>query len=73
MNFVVSAMRVSSELSWPISDWMLLLASVVQAATVRRLDGQVTHALQDRVGLVQGALSGLDDGDAVLSVADTRS
>src|SRR5690606_23067841 len=37
---------------------------------VRGLHGQVTHALQDRVRLGQGALSGLHDRDAVLGVAD---
>src|SRR5690606_33334323 len=30
----------------------------------------VTHPLEDRVGLVEGTLSGLDDGDTVLSVTD---
>src|SRR4029453_13939956 len=37
---------------------------------VTRLDGQVTNALQDRVHLGQGTFRGLDDGNAILSVAD---
>ena len=43
----------------------------VGQGVVRALDRQLTHALQDRVGLVQTAFSGLDHRDAVLGVADS--
>src|SRR5690606_16365221 len=35
----------------------------------RTLDGEVTHPLQDALGLAQRTLGDLDDGDAVLRVA----
>src|SRR5690606_17868059 len=41
----------------------------VVGAGVRRLHGQVTDAVEHGVDLVQGALSGLHDRDAVLGVA----
>src|SRR5690606_10474073 len=42
---------------------------VAVVGVVRRLDGQVTHPLQDGVDLGERTLSGLHDRDAVLRVA----
>ena len=54
--------------SWVTSAWAAVRASA-SASRFGGLDGEVTHALQHGVDLVQGAFCGLHDRDAVLGVA----
>ena len=50
-------------------DLKLDVAAVLAGqGVVGRLDGQLAHTLEDGMGLVEGALGGLDHGDAVLGV-----
>ncbi|MCZ2804823.1 hypothetical protein O2W18_06920 [Modestobacter sp. VKM Ac-2983] len=66
----MSAMRLSSSLSWFSSSWTAAVALRSSASLVRDLDGQVAHALQGRGRLGQRALRDLDEADAVPGVAD---
>ena len=69
LNSVLPAIRSISFFSEVISEAMAP-RSVSVRVSFDALDRQLTHALEDRVGLVQAAFSGLDHRDAVLGVAN---
>ena len=57
------------DLSQKLSD-LSLLSNTIGCRRVGGIDGQLTHTLQDRMNLVECTLSGLHEGNAVLSVPD---
>ena len=61
--------RDAADLFLKLVDFQLDVASVLAGeGVVGRLYGQLAHALQDGVRLVERAFSGLNHGDAILTV-----